>query len=95
MGYIGLYAILINMIGFIWMGVDKKKSTHHKWRISERRFFITAALGGAVGVRLGMTVFHHKTKHSKFVYGIPALILFNLALYGYIIYWLHKSLLIS
>ena len=73
MNLIIIYLIVINLIAFFSMGIDKYKAIHHKWRISERTLFLFAFLFGSIGSILGMYLFHHKTKHSKFVYGIPAI----------------------
>ena len=79
MKYLLIYLALINIIGFVIMAVDKSKAKKHKWRISEKNIFITAAIGGSIGVFAGMRQFHHKTKHNKFVYGIPAILILQLA----------------
>ncbi len=78
MKYLLIYLALINIIGFVIMAVDKSKAKKHKWRISEKNIFITAAIGGSIGVFAGMRQFHHKTKHNKFVYGIPAILILQL-----------------
>lgn len=72
------YTIIINLIGFSIMGYDKRKAIKHEWRIRERTIFILGMLGGCIGVLLGMITFHHKTKHKKFVYGIPGILLLQL-----------------
>lgn len=74
--FIGL--ILLNAASFTLMGIDKYKSSHNKWRISEGTFFVMAVLGGSAGVLCGMYFFHHKTRHNSFVYGIPIIILIQL-----------------
>lgn len=74
--FIGL--ILLNAASFILMGIDKYKSSHNKWRISERTLFVMALLGGSAGVLCGMYFFHHKTRHKSFIYGIPIIILIQL-----------------
>jgi uncharacterized membrane protein YsdA (DUF1294 family) len=72
------------------MGIDKRKSQKHKWRISEMQIFATALIGGALGVKWGMDFFHHKTKHTKFVIGIPLMLALNIIIYGYLLYYLNK-----
>lgn len=67
------YLLIINLIGFIIMGVDKKRAIRGAWRISEASLFMVALLGGALGCTLGMNHFHHKTKHWYFKYGMPAI----------------------
>lgn len=75
-----IYLALINFIAFIMYGVDKKKAIKHKWRIPERDLIIVAVLGGSFGALLGMKAFRHKTKHAKFVIGVPAILIVQLIL---------------
>mgnify|MGYP003405508928 CR=1 FL=1 len=70
-----VYLFIINVIGFIIMGVDKKKAQMHAWRIPEKMLFLTGLLGGSLGAWLGMYAFHHKTKHWYFVVGMPAILI--------------------
>lgn len=80
-----LYFILMNGLGFGIMGYDKKRAKKKAWRVPEKRLFGIAALGGAIGAWLGMRWFRHKTKHMAFVWGIPALIVWNVVLMYYIL----------
>ncbi|MFZ5354700.1 MAG: DUF1294 domain-containing protein [Bacillota bacterium] len=89
--YVGIYAVAVNILGFIVMGFDKWKAKNNRRRISERDLITMAAIGGAIGVELGMRHFHHKTLNSKFVFGVPLLIITNLILYGYVIYVISRS----
>lgn len=79
------YLLIINLIGFAAMGIDKKKAIQHKYRIPEKTLFLAAILGGSLGSIAGMQLFRHKTKHWYFVLGMPAIlvlqILFILFLY--------------
>ena len=75
-----LYIFCINLAGFFSMGIDKRKAQKAKWRIPEKTLFLIALLGGAVGSLLGMHLFHHKTRHWYFRYGIPAILILQLAL---------------
>ncbi len=70
-----LYLIVINIVGFVSMAVDKHKSKHKKWRTPERRLMIIAIIGGSIGCLLGMDLFRHKTKHKKFRLGIPIILM--------------------
>ena len=72
------YLVIVNILGFALMGIDKKKAEKNKWRIPEKTLFIVAAIGGSVGSILGMNVFRHKTKHTKFTVGMPAILVFQL-----------------
>ena len=69
------YLLAINAVTFIVYGIDKRKAKKAKWRISEAMLLMMAVVGGSVGAWLGMKVWHHKTKHKKFKYGIPAILL--------------------
>lgn len=62
-----IYMVIMSVIGFVSMGIDKKRAINKKWRIPEKTLFIIAFLGGAAGSVLGMRIFKHKTKHMKFV----------------------------
>ena len=79
-----LYLILINLIAFALMGIDKAKARHHRWRISEKALFLPALLGGSIGAIAGMQVFRHKTKHWYFVVGMPCILVAE-GLLGYLI----------
>ena len=74
----------INAITFVVYGIDKYKAKKAKWRISEATLLLLAVLGGSVGAWMGMRVWHHKTMHKKFKYGIPAILLMQIALMGYL-----------
>lgn len=60
------------------MYIDKEKAKKHKWRISENTLIILSLLGGSIGSFIGMNKFRHKTKHIKFKYGIPLIIIFQI-----------------
>ena len=63
--------LVINVITFVVYGIDKLKAKKHWWRISEATLLLLAAAGGSIGAWLGMKVWHHKTMHKKFKYGVP------------------------
>jgi uncharacterized membrane protein YsdA (DUF1294 family) len=72
------YAI-INLVAFGFMKADKVKAERKQWRIQEKTLFLIAAMGGALGIFSGMTFLRHKTKTWYFVYGIPLLMIVNVA----------------
>lgn len=82
------YLLAINVAAFLVYGIDKLKAKHAKWRISEATLLLLAAVGGSIGAWLGMKVWHHKTLHMKFRYGVPIILLLQIALIAY----LHISL---
>ena len=77
---LAIYLILINLAGFIVMGVDKKRAIRKAWRIPEATLFLLSLIGGSAGSILGMQVFRHKTRHWYFKYGMPAILILQLAL---------------
>ena len=83
-GSLACYLLAINAVTFIVYGIDKYKAKKAKWRISEATLLLLAVLGGSVGAWVGMKVWHHKTMHKKFKYGIPAILLIQIALMEYL-----------
>ena len=75
-----VYLVLVNAAGLLFMFVDKQKAQRGQWRIPEATLMLTAAIGGSVGSLLGMYLFHHKTRHSKFTVGIPLILVLQVAL---------------
>lgn len=69
-----LYLLIVNAIGLILMLVDKVKAKKNLWRIPEATLFLVAAIGGSIGSLLGMYTFRHKTKHIKFILGMPLIL---------------------
>ena len=76
---LGLYLLLVNLAGFLLMGVDKRRARRGAWRVSEKALFLPAVLGGSVGCILGMRVFHHKTRHWYFKIGLPLILILQIA----------------
>ena len=68
------YLLIINALGFILMLVDKIKAKKNLWRIPEATLFLVAAIGGSIGSLFGMYTFRHKTKHIKFIVGMPLIL---------------------
>lgn len=66
-----IYFIIINLIGFFIMWLDKRKARKGAWRIPEKTLFVITALGGGIGTIAGMYTFHHKTQKIQFVIGFP------------------------
>ena len=79
--YYAIYALLaINVITLIVYGIDKHKAKRGKWRIPEATLLMLAAVGGSVGAILATRIWHHKTLHAKFKYGLPLILLAQIAL---------------
>ena len=79
------YLLAVNLVTFLLYGIDKYKATKGKWRISEATLLTMAAIGGSIGAWAGMRLWHHKTMHKKFKYGIPVIIIFQVALAVYLL----------
>lgn len=79
-----IYLLAVNLAAFVLMGVDKYRAKRDQWRISERMLFLFPLLCGSLGGVLGMQVFHHKTRHWYFRYGLPLLLIVQLVLAGMI-----------
>ena len=72
--------IVINVLTFVIYGIDKWKAKQGSWRISEATLLLLAVIGGSIGALLGMKVWHHKTMHKKFKYGLPLILMAQIAL---------------
>ncbi len=87
--YIAFYFAIINIIGIIICGIDKYKARRSLWRIPERTFFWLALMGAAPGVYFGFLLFHHKTRHKRFMIGIPVIFIFQVL--GLILFYLYLN----
>ena len=81
-----IYLLVLSVVGFAMMGIDKRRAIKRQWRISERTLIITSFLGGGIGSFLGMLVFHHKTKHRKFIILLPVSAIIVICLIYYILF---------
>ena len=79
------YLLAINIATFFLYGIDKYKARKGRWRISEATLLLMAVVGGSIGAWTGMRLWHHKTKHKQFKYGIPIIIILQVALAVYLI----------
>ena len=81
-----IYLLGVNLIAFAMYGIDKRKAVKDQWRIPEKTLLLAALIGGAVGAFVGMQIFHHKTKHWKFILGVPACMVLHIVL-GVLYWW--------
>ena len=81
-----IYLAIINITTFFTYGLDKWKARRNKWRIREAALLLLAVLGGSIGAFVGMKVWRHKTQHKKFKYGVPAIIIIQLAVLTYFLF---------
>ena len=82
-GKILIYFLIINLIGFLAMAIDKWKAKNNAWRIPENTLFSITVLGGGIGTIAGMYVFRHKTKKPKFTIGMPVILVLEIVLVIY------------
>lgn len=80
-----IYLLIMNASGFLVMTIDKLYARKNMRRIPERTLLGMAAVGGSVGVWLAMYTVRHKTKHLKFVVGIPVILILQA---GFVLYFL-------
>jgi uncharacterized membrane protein YsdA (DUF1294 family) len=74
-----IYLVAINIVAFFLYGIDKWKAQRNKWRVTEARLLWIAVAGGSIGALLGMKIWHHKTQHAKFRFGLPAILILQIA----------------
>ncbi len=77
-GLVGCCLTVVNVVAFIVYGIDKYRARNGKWRIPEATLLMLAVVGGSVGAWLGMKAWHHKIRHRKFRYGVPAILLLQI-----------------
>lgn len=81
-----IYLIVINIIGFLAMFIDKRKAKRGSWRIQEKTLFGICILGGGIGTIAGMYAFRHKTQKLTFTLGMPAIVILEIAIVIYFKY---------
>ena len=79
------YLLVVNITSFLLYGIDKYKAKKVKWRISETTLLTMAVIGGSIGAWVGMRLWHHKTMHKRFKYGIPIIIILQVVLAVYLL----------
>ena len=82
-----IYLVITNVVTFFMFGINKLKAKKSKWRIREAALLGLAVLGGSIGAWSGMKVWHHKTLHKKFRFGVPAILIVQVAL----VVWLYSK----
>ena len=85
-----IYLVSINLALFIAMYLDKQRAIQRKWRVPEKTFWLLAMVGGSLGGILGMNIFRHKTKHLKFKYGFPIVLIIQIIITY--IFFINKSI---
>ncbi|MCC8179651.1 MAG: DUF1294 domain-containing protein [Planctomycetes bacterium] len=80
-------AVILNFAGLTAMWLDKRNAVRGRWRIRERTLLLLAAVGGSIGVLIGMRLFRHKTQHPQFAWGVPFIIIMQFAAIAALLRW--------
>ena len=80
-----IYLLIINITAFFAMLIDKRKAIKHQWRISEKALIGMSIAGGSIGMLCGMNAFRHKTKHNKFTFGVPLILVLQILFLGFLL----------
>lgn len=80
MKYIAIYLAVINITTILVTIMDKLRARAGSWRFSERSLIILGLLGGAISEYTTMKIIRHKTRHNKFMIGLPVIIFLQLAI---------------
>lgn len=80
-----IYLVVMNIIGFFIMLMDKKKAQKGRWRIPEKTLLLISLFGGSIGTLVGMYVFRHKNQKLRFVIGFPMILIFQIIIIIYIV----------
>ena len=75
--------VIINVLAYLIMRIDKNNARNGKKRISEASLLTLAAVGGSIGVLVSMHILHHKTRKKRFKIGVPLILLLQIALILY------------
>ncbi len=76
-----IYILIINVACFLIMCYDKAMAKSHRYRVPEIRLLLMAAIGGSIGVYIGMHVFKHKTRKLLFTLGIPIIMFIQIMVF--------------
>lgn len=79
MQYLLLFLLAVNLLAFLLMLIDKRRAERGKWRIPERTLLTVCGLFGAAGGLIGMKLFRHKTRKPRFRFGVPAMLILQIA----------------
>lgn len=79
-----IYFVIVNVLAYLIMRIDKNRSRSGKRRISEASLLSLAAIGGSVGILVSMYILHHKTRKKKFKFGVPLMLILQILLILYL-----------
>ena len=73
-----IYLTAVNFFAFCLAGADKQRAVTRKYRVPENTLMLSAVIGGGVGLMLGFLLFRHKTRKTKFMLGVPAIMVIQI-----------------
>ena len=79
-----VYLIVVNISAIAVYGWDKLSAKQGWQRVPEKILLLLALLGGSVGAMAAMTFYRHKTRHLKFIYGVPMIFVLQIAALVYL-----------
>ena len=75
---LAIYLILINLIAVIVTIYDKRCAVKRRWRVKESTLLLLSVFGGGICMYITMLLIRHKTRHIKFMLGIPLILIVQL-----------------
>lgn len=85
MKYFLIYLAAVSIIAAVMTVSDKSRAKKHRRRIAEKTLFITAVLGGSAAMYLTMLAVRHKTKHKRFMIGLPLIMIVQTVIIAFVI----------
>ncbi|MCR4925454.1 MAG: DUF1294 domain-containing protein [Clostridiales bacterium] len=82
---LAVFFSLIWLVSIILTVKDKSNAINGKYRVPEKTLMLLGLFGGALPMYITMKNIHHKTKHKKFMIGLPLEILLHIALIIFIL----------
>ena len=79
-----VYLIVVNISAIAVYGWDKLSAKQGWQRVPEKILLLLSLLGGSLGAMAAMTFFRHKTRHLKFIYGVPMIFVLQIAALVYL-----------
>ena len=87
------WLVAVSIMAVALTAWDKSRARRRAWRVPERTLWFVSALGGSVATCLAMCLLRHKTLHRRFMWGLPLLILAQVALVWLL--WYEKCIIFT
>lgn len=76
-----VYIFIISVVTVILTVYDKRAAKNGRFRISEATLILCGIFGGALAELVTMLIIRHKTRHIKFMLGLPSIIIAQLIIF--------------